>query len=140
MVISVRCQEESIDALRFLIENDADITALNFEQMNALDIALFYNRSETAKYLISQNVNLCHNINKNISTYDIAKYNDLTDILSCTKQNNIDKSRKYQRHLKKYFKFAEKNIQAEIFENKLPDDSYNMGDGVNFKKNKNDKN
>ncbi|MCD6557116.1 MAG: hypothetical protein J7K64_07985, partial [Bacteroidales bacterium] len=117
----------------------ADILTLSYRNLNALDLALLKGHTETAKYLLSLNANLCHKINDKISTYDIANFKDLKEILPLIELDETDKTKKHRKLSKKNFKFAEKNIRYEIFDNKHldpPDISDHKTIGVNYKKNK----
>ncbi len=109
----IASQQGNSDAVIFLIKNDADIYAHNSENLNCLDLALLNKHIKLAEYLIKNYPSLSHKINTEISTFNIAEYYNLADILPYFHKNG----KKIKKHhlYKKNFNFAEKNIPVEIF-------------------------
>lgn len=73
-----------VDAVRLLLDNNANIDRMENFGQTPLKVAVFYNRKEVVKLLIDRGVNVClseaNDFGENLTALDVAKKNKLSEM------------------------------------------------------------
>jgi len=114
----IASQEGKFDAVKFLVENDADIHRTNFENLTALDFAVWKEYKEIVEYLVIKGAKKNRQITKNIQTGDIASFTEndaIIDLFYKEYKHPVKKADMLVGFFREKLNFATKDIPNEIF-------------------------